>query len=286
MIVKFRNKVSGTWALFLTVLLLSNCYVSKVYAQEKIKRYRFELIDNKIILKAYINGHGPYNFQYDSGASGIGRLDISLVNALKLPDSGTTQNFDGHNRKIEKKAYVKCFKIGGVEKHNITVMYRDYNQGEPAVKISGLVGSDFFESFMVAIDYPERMIEISNGRLHSYQSGVMSYDAPFSVINKIGGITTSFDFDSGSSQRFHFPEGVIKQLSHSPTGLKSTAKRANTVFELTETIIRDTIWLGNKPFVNQKVNYSSQASWVNIGTGFLKDYKITFDHKNKLIRIE
>jgi len=266
--------------------LLSWSSINPTFAQAKIERYQIKLVKNKVYIEAFINKKGPYNFLFDSGATGLGRLDVRLVKELGLEDAGDFRNSDGNTIKIEKMAKVDQMKVGKLTIKNINLMYRDYNLNPGPMVIDGVVGRDFFKDFLVSIDYPNQLLEISKNHLSINDPGVTSYDQAFYVTGKIGNIEGRFAFDSGSSQRFHFPEHIIKQVKNQPTGATSITKRANTNYNLTETILADTIWFGNKPFVNQKVNYSSLATWINVGTDFLKDHKITFDQKNKLIKID
>lgn len=281
-----KEKISIKTILIGLILLINICQTASAQAQHKVQYLKFKLVDNKIFINVYVNQKGPYNFQYDSGASGLGRLDEELVKSLALEDGGIVENNDGNSIRIEKMAKVKTLKFGGIVFKNSLLMYRKYNSNTSTSKIDGLIGRDFFKDWLIAIDYPKQTIEVSKKFLLRNEPGVMTYEKAFFVKGRIGNVEGLFAFDTGSSQRFHFPEKIVNQVKNQPNGLTSVTKRANTVYHLTETELKDTIWMGNKPYVNQKINYSTLATWINVGTGFLKEHKITFDQRNKLVKIE
>lgn len=255
-------------------------------AQQLNEQNKIKVVENKIYIEAFVNGKGPFQFLFDSGATGIGRLDIKLVQALKLKDVGTIENSDGHNLKIEKLAKVDSLRVGSLKLENVDLMYRDYNAGKPKIPVDGMIGIDFFKDFLLTIDYPQLILGISNSSLSKNDSLVIAYHKPFEVSGQVGGIPCLFKIDTGSSLDFHFPESIIAQVKHQLTGVKGTAVRANTKFELTEAILKEPIWLGKTAYPNEKISYSSLATWVNVGSKFLKRHKISFDQKNKLIKIE
>lgn len=48
----------------------------------------------------------------------------------------------------------------------------------------------------------------------------------------------------------------------------------------------ETLRLSTIEILGQTVNYSDKATYINVGMGFLKDYKLTLDQINKRVRLE
>jgi len=253
---------------------------------QKTQQYKFKMLGNKIFLETFLNGKGPYQFMFDSGASGIGRLDIVVVKSLQLKDAGEVENSDGHNTKTEKLAGLDSIRVGDVKLKNVKIMYRDYNLNPGQTRVDGIIGIDFFKNYVITIDFPNGVLELSKAHLSPKDEGVVAYQKPFEVYGTIGSVSCLFKFDTGSFVTFHLPEKVVNQVNHQPTGKKMSARRANTTFELKETVLEVPIAFGGKSFKNEKVVYSSLATWVNVGSAFLKHHKISFDQQRKLIRIQ
>ena len=66
------------------------CRAAKAPRQAFTMRVPFEVIDGRIYIQATVNDRGPFKFAVDTGASGLGRADTSLVSILGLkPGPGT-----------------------------------------------------------------------------------------------------------------------------------------------------------------------------------------------------
>jgi hypothetical protein len=79
-------------------LLLTTLSVEVVTQANPSKiKIPFELTQGRIYVDAYVNERGPFRFLVDTGTSGIGLADTSLVKDLGLTVTGKTENFDGVN---------------------------------------------------------------------------------------------------------------------------------------------------------------------------------------------
>ena len=59
----------------------SACSLADAPREDFVMRVPFETIDGRIYVQASVDGHGPFRFAVDTGASGPGRADLSLVSA-------------------------------------------------------------------------------------------------------------------------------------------------------------------------------------------------------------
>lgn len=247
----------------------------------------FELYKNRIFVEAFVNEQGPYRFAVDNGASGIGRIDASLVEQLKLRKTGTTRNSDGVNSSEIDVVAVDALTFGGSTKENISLLSRDYNgnrQGKD--RLDGIIGLEFFAGGTLEIDYPKNILRYKEqSTLSPEQDGVFSYqdwlELPITFENqKFQGT-----IDTGSSIPFHFPMKTLESLKTTEPVKRGIARRAYTEFQMWEATIQEPFRVGAVPIENCTVASSELAEHINIGTGFLKDYILTIDQPGKLISL-
>ncbi len=266
--------------IYIFLLLLS---ANLLFAQEK-EVIPFKLVSNRPHIEAFVNGKGPYEFMLDIGASGIGRIDMSLYNELKLPVVGTTSNFDGINFREEKEVGVEKLKLGSFEIEPGRLMMRDYG-----ISVAGIIGSGFFEGKLLTIDYPNRQIIITEGELDPNDPSILAYDTParFRVKAKVGGIETIFHLDSGSGMTIQIPKSFLvdNQIDYEDLGVVGRARRANTVYEVSEAKLNVPVEIAGMKFEGLVVRYSDMAPEVNVGGRFLKDFSISIDQKKQLIKL-
>ncbi len=268
---------------FITLLSFSNF---SAYTQDFEEINDIIIQDNNIYIKVYVNSKGPYNFIFDSGASGIGRIDQHLISELGLKVVDSIENSDGHNIKTEPLIGIEKLKFGRIELKNISLMSRDYNKKKKDIPIDGFIGRDFFEDYLLTIDCPNRKMIVSKDSLNVLEKDILPYTKPFYIKGRVGSIDTTFLFDTGSNLSLHFPKSIIDRLHFENTSNKIMARRANTEFILQEAILKDDLKLGLIKAKNQTIFYSEKATWINVGMDFMKHYKITFDQKRKLVKIE
>ncbi len=246
-----------------------------------------KIVKNDLFIKVYINNEGPYNFILDLGASGLGRVDIELAKKLKLQVVDSISNFDGNNYRTENVMGVSKLKLGDIEINDIGLMVRDYNKNykKGNIRTDGIIGRDFFMDYLLTIDCPNNMITISNKSLDESCKAVLPYKDPFKVEGKIGQKKITFNIDTGSNMALHLPKSIIGDLKYEDTKNRFIGRRANTEYVIQEAILKSKIKLGEIDVSNQLIGYSIKNTFVNIGMDFLKNYKLSFDQKNKLIKI-
>lgn len=134
--------------------------------QKKLS-FAFKLIKNLIVVPVYVNGKGPYDFVLDTGVgpmiitdpSIIDSLDFTLMRKIKVSGLGleTVEAFVSQN----VSARISRAKMD----HIPTAILKEdlFNlSGHLGIKIYGLIGFSFFNSFVVDIRYTNNRIFISN----------------------------------------------------------------------------------------------------------------------------
>jgi Aspartyl protease/PDZ domain len=134
----------------------------------------FELYGNQIFVRVRVNNSGPFWFVVDSGAGGwivdrahAGRLGLRLEQETAQGTGAGSGSYD--------VSYVKdvSFSISGftIPVPLIGVIDLSNNRSQIGREIEGLVGYDFFEKFIVEIDYEAKIIRLFDPKTYHY-SGV------------------------------------------------------------------------------------------------------------------
>lgn len=149
-------------------------FISLTYAQDfrfidnqKKQSIHFKLIKNLIVIPVYINNKGPYDFLLDTGVgpmiitepSIIDSLDFSKMRKIKVSGLGieSVEAFVSQNI----SARINRAKMDHVP---TAILKEDlFNlSGHLGIKIYGLIGYSFFNSFIVDIRYTESRIIFTN----------------------------------------------------------------------------------------------------------------------------
>jgi len=114
-----------------------------------------------IIVKAKVNGKGPFDFAVDTGAS-VTALSKELAEDLGVSENAGTQK-KGHCCSGEldiAMANVKSVEIGDTAVRDFQVAIMDLSSISEALKtdLAGIIGYSFMKDYKVIIDYPNTQI--------------------------------------------------------------------------------------------------------------------------------
>jgi len=273
------------------VLSLTGPLSVKVEAQSNSSKIKipFELTRGRMYVQTFVNEQGPFRFLVDTGASGIGRADTSLVKDLGLRLAGTTQNFDGVSSSTVDTVTIASLRIGPLTQRNVQLISRNYNAGRsPESKIiNGIIGDAFFANYLLTLDYKKQEIVLSKGALQASDAGVVRYDDSFVVPLRIGEFEAVGAFDTGSTLEMHLPIEWAKRLKIETLRDAGEGRRANTIFKLFSAELPVAVNIGGNKINRTAAHFSELAPNINIGGLFLANNRcvITFDQKNRLIKI-
>jgi hypothetical protein len=101
-----------------------------------------------------IDGHGPYSFALDTGAS-TSLVDSQVARELRVPVTGKKQKIAGVGSVSKVRSIeVRAWSIGGVKLPATTVVEANLPFGNAEGGVQGLLGSDMLSQFdIVTIDY-------------------------------------------------------------------------------------------------------------------------------------
>lgn len=269
--------------------LSSPCPVSQSRTVREIPAdIPFELESGHIFIEAFVDGGGPYRFGFDTGASGVGRVDAALASDRSLPVVDSQTNSDGVVERRVDVVAVRRLRVGNVEKSNVKLLSRDYNKGRPAgVKpLMGIIGRDFFCDRVITIDYPARIIRFSSKPLGKRAMAV-PYGDGFAIPVCFATKCHPGKVDTGSSRSLVIPKDVVEKLAATPPVLVGTAQRTNSSVKLYRVTLGETVKISGVSIDGQSALYAEPSTdTINIGSDFLKDYVLTIDQRQRLLKIE
>lgn len=247
----------------------------------------FELDHGHIFVSVFVNGKGPYRFGFDTGASGIGRVDASLTAELQLAAVGTARTSDGIRTATANEVSVEDLRLGSIDRQDVALLSRDYNAGrKPGLKpIQGIIGRDFFADALVSIDYPARTITFSAGSLAN-TPGAIAYDRSPGVPVCFSKACYPAKIDTGSSRSIVIPKELAGKVAAAPPVAIGQGARTNGVSQLYEMQLLEPVRIGDITVAAPKVLFAVPSDdTINIGSDFLKDYVLTLDQQHHLLRI-
>jgi predicted aspartyl protease len=119
--------------------------------------------DAAIVVPVKINGHGPFKFVLDTGAT-FTCIDERLVDELKLPEwrggfgTGVLIPAEGSIKLVS----LDTFEVGNVKATEMKACAIEFSHLQTGgLDARGLVGLNFLKSFQVKIDFKKRVLSLS-----------------------------------------------------------------------------------------------------------------------------
>lgn len=169
------------------------CGVFSAFGQEfrfsgsrKQSRLSFTLIKNLIIVPLFINGKGPFNFILDTGVSPMIITDPSIIDSLKLMRLRPTKIIGlGKGPDIDAQLTNEMSVVLAKAKidHIPAAILKEDLLGLSnyvGMKIHGLLGYYFFNSFVVSINYPSQLMRF---RLPNQKKKIKGERVPLELLS-------------------------------------------------------------------------------------------------------
>lgn len=119
--------------------------------------------DAAIIVPVKINGHGPFKFVLDTGAT-FTCIDQKLVDQLKLPEwrgqfgVGVLMPTEGNIKLVS----IDTLEVGNVKATEMKACAIEFSRLQTGgLDARGLVGLNFLKSFQVSIDFQKKILRLN-----------------------------------------------------------------------------------------------------------------------------
>lgn len=247
----------------------------------------FEVIDGRIYVQVMANGRGPFRFALDTGASGLGRADASLVAALGLAISPPVANSDGVATAAADTTTLDVLDVGGLVKRDLRVITRDYNRGmSPAAALSGIVAREFFADGLLVIDYPRRLVSFSRRlALSPTQEGALRYERPFRVPVSVGSLVVEGNLDTGANVAFVLPRALFERVPGTPLEPVGQGRLANTTVDAWRSTVHGPFVIGQASLEDVEVRVSARYPELLVGAHALQSFVVVIDQRSRALAV-
>src|SRR2546423_6297153 len=245
------------------------------------------------VVQVKLNGQGPFVFTIDTGAGMQADIDTSVAERLKLQPSGRAINGDpsGENDREVETATINSIAFSGAEFRNVTAVVRPQRITKDYPDVDGILGFALFSDYLLTLDYKSMQVRLARGALPA-ANGANILD--FEIENRIpvievaiGKLRVRAHIDSGNFVAgFILPQEIVDQLQLlSPPVTVGRARSVSNQIELKQTQLRDTIHIGRFDYPQATITFPALSD-TNVGLKILREFSITFDQKNRRMKLE
>ncbi len=246
------------------------------------------------IVEVMVNGQGPFVFGFDTGAQADPRLDMTLVEKLKLKPTGQVQATDPSRRNFQTSETYKLdsLALGGLRLTEVTVIGRNFQNSPRPLKVDGILGLRAFADYLVTLDFPAKKLRLEKGELpKSDGAEILDYknDAGIVMVElAVADKKIKARLDTGNAiGAFVFPTDFAEKLNFAgEPRVVGRARSATGETEIKQVQIKDVIKLGRHEFSDATIVYPALGDLGNVGLKTLSQFVLTFDQKNERLRLK
>jgi len=276
--------------------LLLFCVASVVAQNSTVAVAPMQMRGLMPVVEVKLNGQGPFAFMIDTGAGMQADIDVSVAQRLNLRANGRVLNGDpsGINDREVSTATIGSITFGrggGVEFRNVTAVVRQHRITKDYPDVDGILGFALFTEYLLTLDYPSMQVKLSRGALPpSNRADILNFEIEnrIPIIElAIGKVRVRAHVDSGNFVAgFILPEEIVTQLQllSAPVTVGSARSVSNRI-ELKQVQLRDTIRVGSFDFPQPTVQFPALSD-TNVGFKVLRAFAVTFDQKNRRMKLE
>lgn len=275
-------------------------------------RIPFRLVNNLPILEVEINGT-PLSFILDTGVKSTILFSLEDADSLQLRNTSpvSLQGLGADGNLEALRSLNNQVKVGNTmdKSHSLYIIFDSTLNFSPrmGIPIHGILGNDFFQNFIVKINYASEVIRIYNPEKYTLKPCRKCEDK---MLNFVGGKPyVTLETDSENKQ-----EEVVLLIDSGSSDVLWLFDEKNYIQEAPRNYFSDFLGLGLSGNINGKRtkipkllvgNYVladvstsfPEADAIrtaryyedrdgSLGGGFLKRFTVTFDYANKLVRFK
>ena len=245
------------------------------------------------VIEVKLNGQGPFFFAIDTGGGMQADIDPAVATQLNLQPTGKVLIGDPsrqNDREMELTS-IASLTFGGAEFRNVTALIRAQRITKDYPEVDGFLGFALFTEYLLTLDYPAMQVRLARGALPKANGADI---LPFEIENRIpvievavGKLRMKAHVDSGNFVAgFILPEEVVEQLTllSQPVTVGHARSVTNRI-EIKQAQLKDTIRIGSFQYPEATIAFPAPSD-TNVGFKILREFAITFDQKNKRMKLE
>jgi hypothetical protein len=267
-------------------------------------RIPLEIDNNLILLQVSVNGTKPLRLIFDTGA-GMTFISSQRAAELGLKSQGDV-DANATGGKVQG-SYTKgvSLSVQGAEVSNQLVAWMPLPT-PPGFEFDGVIGFDFINSFVVELDYPNKMMNLYDPRNYVYSgkgeviplllAGLKTPLVPTRIALKGRSVEAKLEVDTGSDDTFiinspfvrkhNLTEAVQQTDQHTRNGAGGEQK---VIVARVEAVQLGRITLKNPPLALSLDTEGAGASEENDGTiggEIFRRFKVIIDYSRKRMILE
>ena len=245
------------------------------------------------VIEVKLNGQGPFFFAIDTGGGMQADIDPAVATQLNLQPTGKVLIGDPsreNDREMELTS-IASLTFGGAEFRNVTALIRAQRITKDYPEVDGFLGFALFAEYLLTLDYPAMQVRLARGALPKANGADI---LPFEIENRIpvievavGKMRMKAHVDSGNFVAgFILPEEVVEQLTllSQPVTVGHARSVTNRI-EIKQAQLKETIRIGSFQYPEATIAFPAPSD-TNVGFKILREFAITFDQKNKRMKLE
>lgn len=263
------------------------CRMAAAAPEDFVMQMPFEVVDGRIYVQARVNDRGPFRFAIDTGASGMGRADTTLVSALALKTQGKTDTSDGVQAAQVDTVHLDSLDLGGLSRKGLDVITRNYSSRMPAGAVfHGIVGREFFADGLLILDYPRKTLSFSRTlSLPVAGEHVLRYERAFRVPVSIGALHTEGNLDTGANVSFVMPQALYAKVGKGPLERAGQGTLTNTRIDTMRAVVPGPFNIGAASVKDVEVRVSDRFPELLVGAHVLQRHALMIDQRSRSIAL-
>ncbi len=263
------------------------CQLAGVAAKDAQVHVPFQTVDGRIYVRAKVNGGGPYRFAVDTGASGMGRVDASLVALLDLEKHGESTTSDGVSTAAVETTRVQSLALGELVHRDLELITRDYNKRNSAeAAFHGILGREFFGDGLLVIDYPRRILSFTlRHAMSPSDRNALPYERAFRIPVTVAGHALVAQLDTGANVNLVLPQAVYEGISDVPLQEAVRSQLTNGQLETWRATLHGPVRVGQASLEDVEIRVSAKFPEPLVGAEALQQSVVLIDQRSRTVAV-
>lgn len=270
------------------VVLLPLLYSIGCAAQQRQRVIPIEDLAHLSVVQTFINGEGPFDFVFDTGA-GINVLNVDLVAELGIEPVGTMEIGSpmGTEPIIADSLRIESLQLGDAIVEGLPGVAMELNElFGPLGAPDGILSAGSFDGFLVTVDFANKYVLVATGELPVADGQRVLNYSPDSRVPQIevsiAGEPILMTIDTGSPAGVLLSDSLVATLPLLSEPVSAGQARVmDATFEIMSSQLDGDLNIGDIELKNPAFTFSDHAGHALLGMQVLKDYTLTIDSANR-----